>query len=429
MRVPVLCLGAFLLMSVAQPQDAPPKPLSLQEAIRIALQRNGTIAAARFDTVSARSRLAQSQSDFFPTISQSYTYNDNFTTGFGDPNQSARTTNFDTVASMTLLDSGQRMTAFRKAQASLRGARYGERSIYRDLILLVMEDYYNALRQQEAVRVGEAQVARAQTQYDITKAQVDVGDIAPKELLQAETDLANARVSLIQARQGSGVAFATLRADLVWDDSHTFPPLEASAVPVPPSETATLNDLYQQALERRPDIKQTQEQINTLRYAIQQAQIDSRISFKLSGNAAKSWEPGQGDNRGLALTASIPIFDAGFSRELVRDARSSRDAAESRYSQSLREIRADIESKLLTLNLQKESLVASQTALKLARNNYEAATESRRLGAGSLADVINAELALATAETNAIQAQYSYLTAQAQLQHAIGAPMPEEPAP
>ncbi len=64
-----------------------------------------------------------------------------------------------------------------------------------------------------------------------------------------------------------------------------------------------------------------------------------------------------------------------------------------------RVIQAVTESGYLELTLRASALRAAEVALKVARVNYEAAEEARRLGAASLSEVINAQLALVTANS------------------------------
>jgi outer membrane protein TolC len=71
-------------------------------------------------------------------------------------------------------------------------------------------------------------------------------------------------------------------------------------------------------------------------------------------------------------------------------------------------------------------LDASDLALKAAQENFNAASESQSLGAGTIIEVTAAQLALVTAETNRVQALYDYLISEMELKLVTGAPLPGE---
>ena len=57
---------------------------------------------------------------------------------------------------------------------------------------------------------------------------------------------------------------------------------------------------------------------------------------------------------------------------------------------------------------------------KQAKEDYMIARERYRAGEGMMLDIIDAQLALSTAELNAISAQYDYARNKAALENAIG---------
>jgi len=92
-----------------------------------------------------------------------------------------------------------------------------------------------------------------------------------------------------------------------------------------------------------------------------------------------------------------------------------------------RNLYAELESALLTRLETIERLHAAQAALTAAQRNYEAARDALREGAGTLIEVLTAQLALVTAETNWVQAVYDSIVADLRLKLATGDPLPEEP--
>ena len=63
---------------------------------------------------------------------------------------------------------------------------------------------------------------------------------------------------------------------------------------------------------------------------------------------------------------------------------------------------------------------STQTAVDQAEEDMFIAQEKYRVGAGVILDVIDAQLALSTAELNHISAQYDYARDKAELENAMG---------
>jgi outer membrane protein len=238
--------------------------------------------------------------------------------------------------------------------------------------------------------------------------------------------LKNSEVSLIQAQQNARVAEADLRETLGWEPNRPLPELVPVPKPTPPAKIDPLTAYEEKAIAERPDLKSTSESIRAFNYSIRQAEYNSRVSYQLHGSYVRNFQEESSSDRSISFFASIPLFDAGRSRSIVRETKASRDAAQARFEQTERRVRSDVESAYLSYSLNIQALTAASLALEAAQLNYEAATEGRKEGAGSLTDVINAQLALVQAETNNVNAVYNFYIANAQLQFVSGAPMAGE---
>ena len=428
--MPLFAASGIPSASGSSPARALQASLPLTEAIRMALERNGQVTGAGLDTIAAHARVTQANAAFYPSITPDYNYSDVHSDGFGQPasfsGQSYRSTTSDIVADWVLFDSGRRLTALRGQESGARAIEHDERQERRSVVFETTSRYYNALRGAELLRVAQAQVDRAKTVYDSTVARVNAGDLAQKETLQAKADLMNAQVAVIQARLTEQTGENDLRVTIGWPSDQPLPALVPPAKPEPPTSLPPSTDYEKRGVERRPDLLAAQDSIRALGYTLRQAEMDSRITWQLRGSLSRRLEMENGFQRQLTLAASIPLFDAGQSRAVVRETRASRDAAMARYEQQERQVRADIKSAYLTYSLRGESLAAAAAALEAASLNYEAAAESQRVGAGTLPDVIIAQAALVTAETNYVQAEYDWYVAQVQLTYTAGDPLQGE---
>ena len=72
-----------------------------------------------------------------------------------------------------------------------------------DLIARVTTAYVDVLRRDDAVRISEAQLENAEFNLRLAQGQLEVGQVTPIDVGQAEVQVGRAQVSLLQARNGA----------------------------------------------------------------------------------------------------------------------------------------------------------------------------------------------------------------------------------
>lgn len=420
-----MCLVMLAATVWAQDSVQVPQPLTLKDAIRIALQKHPSVAIAKNQLEQAKARRQQAEARYFPTISPSATYVNQQTRtalpGFGTRVGSIDETRTDVSLRQTIFDSGQREISAAQARRSVESAEQAYRDAVQQKVLSVTTAYYELLRRMALQKVAEANVQRAQQTVDVVKAQVEVGVAAQKDVLQAEAELANAQVSLIQSRNQVRLAEASLRNELgIGQDV----PLQVAEVgdreaeQLPP--LGSLEAYLQEAFAQRPDYQRQRISSEIQRLSLRLAQIQSGIQIQSDFVYGRRIDPDPGDTRSFTISASYPLFDGGAARAAVRESRAGYDSALQQIEQLKLTVRLDVEQAYLTRAEAQERLNAARKALEAAQVNYQAALESRKEGVSSLIEVINAQVALVNAETNYVQAIYDLLVADARLQRAVG---------
>ena len=431
MRFSCLCLASLGLFSVAHAQNM----LTLQEALNLGKQRNGTILAAMKDVDAAKARVSQSKSAFLPSVTLSYGYSDerieNFDVGGDDPFRTTLTKggSFTLSTSITLLDTGERRLGVRSASYALQSQQSLTLQTLRLTLVDVYALYVDALRAQELQRVSEAEVQRAEDVVKQAEAQAKVGDIAEKDVYQPRADALNAKVNFLSAKNDTARSKADLKAGIGWDNDKDLPPLSPitevadDEVPLDESEAVALG------FKNRADLKSQRFQVSQLATSVSLAKVangptvDAGYSFsRQKGDLADS---GHG---AFSLLISYPLFDGGFRRDDVRIAEANLAAARYDLIQSERTARAEIEALVQENILGKQRIEAANLAREAAKINFEKVLQAKQLGAEGtdLVAVSTAQVSLVTAETNAVQAIYDYAISRIRLRLAVGASVPGE---
>lgn len=412
------------LASVGLAQES----LSLEDALRLAMERNGTVRAAMMDVAAQRARVRQTWAAFWPTVTPAYRLSDSRTDfRTGNPGVSENTTHSAEIdAAWKILDSGERSLTFASSRRSLEAQELTARQTLRMTLFSVAQQFLDALRSQELLRVSDLQVERAKTILDQTEAQVKLGDAPQKDILQARADYLNATVQQIQSRNRVFTTESTLKATIGWGEA--LPGLAK----IEGAPTAKLEDTREAAIERglknRPDLLAQRKRIESSKYEVRRRQLDAGLSWSLDAGYTARFSPDVSQDRSLSLLFSVPLFDAGRTQAAVSEARYSLEAANSDLLQFERELRSEIESAYVTHEQDASRMEAAKLALEAAELNYKAASESQRLGAEgtTIVTVLTAQISLVTAESNYIEALYDFYLSGIRLRLVTGDSVPGE---
>lgn len=416
-----LALGGVLTLSAAfAARAAEPSvtgPLTLTEAVRIALENHNQIGIAESRRSAAEARLTQSRSAWFPRITPSYQHT---TQKLASGSSTSRNTTAISLQ-QTIFDSGIRETTIAQSRDSLRSSEYSLEDTRQGVILNATTAWYELRRSKELVKVADSGVERARTTLEATQAFVEAGSSPKKDVLQAQADYQNALVSQLRARNDVRLAQTNLKIAIGIMSPEPVDTADGE-VGVPPADpdTGTLSEYIAQAYANRPDLKGAETDLKNTERNVRIARIEAGPMLESSFSAGHQFDPDRYDTHSLMATVTYPLFDAGASKASIKAAKASLRQAEESIELSRRQIAQEVESAWLTREEARQRITAAQAALAASRENFAAASESRKEGAGTILDVITAQNQLVTAETNAVQAVYDYHTASARLERALG---------
>lgn len=406
--------------------------LTLEQALKLASERNGTLRAAQLDVVAADARTKQALSAFYPTLTPSLEYNDSrqdlltgVPAGFtGRTVQSGLTSQVQ--ARWQVLDTGERELSFRSARANFDAQAASSLRTYRSILFDVITQYYEAIRTSELVKVQDAQVERAKKIVEQVRRQIEEGDAAEKDIFQPRSDELNATVNRLSAQTRQVRANTELKSTIGWEYQQALPELATFQEPTEFPEPAPLEELIKMGIENRPDLIAQRAQLRSQEYLLKRTKINASIGVSLDLSFTKQFGPDNLNNRLLSLTASIPLFDGGRSREAVRESQAGLDSSRATLTQTERGARSEIESSWRELSLNAQRVAAAIGASEAARVNYDRVTRAYDLKAATIVEVSTALVSLVTAESNRIEAVFDYAISQERLKLATGQTMPGE---
>lgn len=433
---------AFLPGSAADaqsPADLPtvsrPK-LSLREALAVAAQNNVTLKQMQADadaaSASVRSATAQAQPSLSATTYGTFGDSPNILTSspgvlplniFAVPPRGFADQNLTLM--VPLLTGGRLQGSVTAARRQGEAARLSVQASRLIVIEAVTEDYVNAALQQALVDVARARLTAEDEQVRVTQEKVGTGRSAPVDLLREQAEQADAKQSLLAARNEAALALVSLKTAMgVTQESNlalsdTLPNLSGSVEALP----LTIQDALRQAEAHRPELAAARKQRDAAQAGVSTAK--GAYSPQVYGVAMGDAMTGQGVGRAgytVGLTASLPLYDGGQRRADVDGAKARLDRARADVLQVRQTVDQQVATAWLTLQTATAMVQVSMAGVTAAQESYRLADLRYNAGKSVTAERLDALSALTHAEGTLAQAETSRLFAQAKLAAAAGGP-------
>jgi multidrug efflux system outer membrane protein len=317
---------------------------------------------------------------------------------------------------------GRLRRADEAARAQALGTRHAESVVGLTLAGTTAQAYF-ALRSLDAqLAAVRATVGVREESLELARRRAAGGVASDLDVAQAAGAVAEARVQVREFERQRALLEHQLGV-LTGDLGLTVAPGDIAALPVPPVPPAGLPSSL---LDRRPDIRQTEQSLASATALIGVAKAQEYPTFSLTAllgaQSAALVDLTQGGGRIGSIGASVlwPVLDAGRYAARTREAQARAEQAAATYERvvqtAYREVAdalgnvrsaADVETDL------DARLQAARNALRITRIRYEA-------GYSAYLEVLDAQRTLNGAELAAIQNRQARLAYSVDLMKALG---------
>lgn len=406
------------------PSDVPNRPLSADEAARIALAHQPSVKAAQAGVTAASGRRVQAQSGLLPSLSATGTYTNVFLAPVGAVPTAGATSGFQLTANLKQLifDFNHTRDVVRQASALQRSAAANLTKVQSDTILQVKQAFYAYAQAQRLVTVNEANVTNTQSQLDLAQARLKAGVGLPADVVRAQAAVADAIFNLNLARNAASVASVNLARQMGIDPRTPICLAETSEPAIAADDPCAL---IEQALKCRPEMLQALSNVKAAEFAVSAAKTYNSPEFSANAGLLQRGSDFPPGNKTMTYGFAVQWspFDSGLTAGKVEEAKANLIAAQADLESTRLAVTSDVSQSYLNLMTAEQrvrtaeaEVANAQEALRLVEGRYKS-------GLGTFLDVINAQTALTTASTNKVNAQSAVNQARAALAHAIGAPL------
>jgi outer membrane protein len=340
-----------------------------------------------------------------------------------------------------------------------------------DLVAQAQRSYWDLVFAAEDIKVKQRSVDLAQKTLSDNQIQVQIGTLAPIDMVQAESEVANRRVQFVTSTyteiqtQDQVKKLLTARSD---PGTVTAKLMAVEGVRKPgPVDVLPVEEAIKVALENRPEIKQLQLDLENknIDYSYTKNQllpsVDLIASYNQSGVAGTpvctptlpptvkctpSSVPffgssgsgtvnpdligGLGTSFGQLFSYNYTGYSAGISVQIpirnraaqADNARAATDKriAESRLTAQAQQIALEVRNALTQVDMNRAKIDAATTARELAERRLEAEQKKFDLGASTIRFVLEEQRNVAQAQTDELQSLVNYTKSVVDFDRAVG---------
>lgn len=299
-----------------------------------------------------------------------------------------------------------------------QSSRYTLTATGNTVVLNVKQAYYNALQADRNLNTARQAVKQLQDHLDQARSLFQIGTKTRFDVTQAEVNLSNAQLTLIQAENQVSLTRLTLNSAMAITDAPAYrleDLLLYTKFELSPGEALST------AYERRPDLlaliktRQAANQSLALAREGYLPQLNASANYYYTGTdfpLEKGWSYG--------LNLSIPIFSGFLTRYQVQQAQANYEVTSANERTLRLTIFTQVQQDYLTLRTAAESIATAAVAVRQAKDNVELATGRYQAGVGIALDVIDAIVTQGNAEVAYTQALANYKNAQASIENDMG---------
>lgn len=424
--LPVAVMAWIICAQAVSAQDEP-RVMTLDQVVRIAVERDPAAISAEAALSSARADRLQQTGAWLPTVNLNSFYsnssNERFDQATGQLQSQSYTAQLQ--GGLDIFTGGRRLLAQRTvgAQVDAAGAQYDAQRFA--TILAATEAFYAAAAATDLVQVAEQRLERARAQMTAAETRLELGTSTQSDALRAEIEVGNAESALLDAQ--SAMRNTTLELGRRVGVAEQVRPAPA-ALPDSAPALPPLAVLVERATATSPAVVAANATLRSRRAERLSSFTPYLPTLRVSGGYDwTSFEfPPEERSWSMRLTASLPVFN-GFQREaaLQRTAANER-VAEARARDAEIAARVAVESAAAEIASAERRVTIADRSVVLAREDLRVQEERYAIGVATILDLQTSQVALSDAEIAAVRARQALGTATARLEAILGQTLRED---
>jgi outer membrane protein len=422
----VFVLTAFTSLVNAQ------EKIPLEEVVSLSLQKNYDVLISKNAAESATTDKDYSIGAFLPTINAtgSRIWNTNNqkqklpdNTERGGNGITSNNLSGSVQLSWTLFD-GTKMFATRQRLSEIE--YLGELTVKAQMvnsIADVINNYYNIVRQKQALKAIQEQMAVSEERVKLASKKLEVGIGSKPELLQAKVDLNAQRTQVLQ----QGTLIVQLKNQLNLLAGMALPPEFDVSDSIDINLNLRQDEIISNIDNNNLDIQSAKSNVSIAQYSLHERRAEkfpvvnfisaynySRLqNTVVINNFTPLFNQNVGYNYGFNI--SLPVLNGFNNRRLISQAKLNLNRQKILYGQQKKLIDVGVQNAFVNYANAKDILLIEEENILLAKENVFIALETFRRGTSTFIELRTAQQSLADAYNQLISARYNAKLAETEL--------------
>ena len=405
------------------------KKWTLKECIDYALENNIQLKKNSIKKLSSHEDVLQSQADLLPSLSastsQSVTYRPWPESGSATVANGYVQTSVDKVyyngsygvnANWTVWNGGRNTNTVKMNKMAEEMAELDSAVTANNIQEQIVQLYVQILYSNEAIEVNKENLETCKKNEERGQTMVEVGKMSKADLAQLTAQRAQAEYNVVEAETSVKNYKRQLKQLLQLTDVSFDVVIPETTDEMALQEIPALNDIYQQALANRPEIRNALLGIESSDLSISLAKAQRLPTIGLNASAVTNTSSMSDNawgtqlktnfNLGAGVSVSVPIFDNRQTKTAVNKAILQKQS----YLLDLENERTNLYSTIENYWLQAETnqsrFKAAKISTESAQTSFDLLQEQFRLGLKNIIELMNGKDNLLTAKQNELQSKY-----------------------
>lgn len=418
---------------------------NLRQCIDYALENNISLQQSKIQQKQSEVDLLSSKAQLFPSLSFSSSQNMSnspwvesfsYTDGTGTMKSSSTTYNgsYGLNANWTVWNGGRRKMNIEASEISVEQAGLQAEQSANSIQEQILQYYVQILYAKEAVKVNEQVLETAIAQRNRAKERVEVGDLSKADLAQFEAQVAQNEYSVTSSKTAVERYKMQLKQLLELTGSTDF---DIATIEVEDTRALealpVLASVYESALDNRPEIRNSQLNIDAANLNIDIAKagklptLSMNASVGTSSNSANAAAWGKqlknNWNNMVGLSISVPILSQRQNKSAVEKAKYQYQVSQLNLQDQQKNLYNTIEGYWLDATNAQAEFKSACASLESSQVSYDLLNEQFNVGLKNIAELLDGKNNVLQAAQNKLQSKYTAIMDQQLLKFYAGEPI------
>jgi len=414
------------------------KMWSLQDCLAYAQENNIDIKRAFLDVESSKKNLFQSKLALLPnlngSVSETRSYGRNY-----DPvsdqivSDNIKSNNFGISSSVSLFNGFQNINTIRKNNFDYLASKYDAQKVANDISINIVTAYLQVLYNKEQLSVSQEKLELSNLQLERIKSMVEVGQLPQGSLLEAEAQLAQEELAVVNSENQLEISFLNIKQLLDLSSQDEFDIVDPQIEPSGLINTSA-TEMFEQAMINLPDVKKADNNLKSAQrsLAITQGGRSPRLNLNTNWGTAYSDArllfdgldqqglpmyveypfPDQledNSSQSLTLSLSLPLFNGWQVNNSISQAKINVERFRLNLQQTKNILQKTIEQAQADAVAANKQYLASLKSVEALTESFRYTESKYNLQLINSYEYYDAKNKLFSSENNLLQAKYDYI--------------------